>query len=68
VCIFSLRGLIASTPSQATGNAGNAGQATRHGWVPRLYRKLGFEQQATIVDRFRVDGLVLDDVVMTLRL
>jgi RimJ/RimL family protein N-acetyltransferase len=31
-----------------------------------LYRSLGFREVGTIIDRFRVDGEVIDDVVMTL--
>ena len=32
-----------------------------------LYRELGFVELGTVVDRFRVDGQVIDDVMMTLK-
>lgn len=33
----------------------------------RLYERLGFERVGVIADRFRVDGEVIDDVLMTYR-
>jgi len=32
-----------------------------------LYEKLGFSEVGTLVDRFRMDGQMIDDVIMTLR-
>ena len=32
-----------------------------------LYRSLGFSEVGTLVDRFRIDGQRIDDVVMTLK-
>jgi RimJ/RimL family protein N-acetyltransferase len=32
-----------------------------------LYRNLGFSEVGTLVDRFRIDGQIIDDVIMTLR-
>ena len=32
-----------------------------------LYRSLGFEEVATITDRFRIGGMQIDDVLMTLK-
>ncbi len=32
-----------------------------------LYRNLGFSEVGTLVDRFRIDGQTIDDVIMTLR-
>lgn len=34
----------------------------------RLYERFGFEQIGTVPDRFRVDGVIIDDVRMALRL
>jgi RimJ/RimL family protein N-acetyltransferase len=33
-----------------------------------LYRSMGFEQTSVIRDRFRIGGVVIDDITMTLRL
>ncbi|MGE5184501.1 MAG: GNAT family N-acetyltransferase [Acidobacteriota bacterium] len=33
----------------------------------RLYERLGFERAGVIADRFRVDGEVIDDLIMTYR-
>jgi RimJ/RimL family protein N-acetyltransferase len=39
-----------------------------HNAVARaVYRNLGFFEAGTLVDRFRIDGQVVDDVIMTLR-
>ena len=32
----------------------------------QLYRSLGFSEVGTLVDRFRIDGETIDDMIMTL--